>query len=41
MKLELPPVSVDLEAVKAEFAKAKEWEKEGFGPDGPPEKREK
>lgn len=41
MKLELPPVSVDLEAVKAEFANAKEWEKEGFGPDGPPEKREK
>ena len=41
MKLELPPVSVDLEAVKAEFANAKEWEKEGFGPDGPHEKREK
>ena len=40
MKLEMPPVSVDIEAVRSEYANAKQWEKEGLGPDGAPEKKE-
>ena len=41
MRLELPPVSVDIAAVREEYANAKQLEKEGLGPDGTPEKSAK
>ena len=41
MRLELPPVSVDIAAVREEYANAKQLEKEGMGPDGTPEKSSK
>ncbi|MDR0932394.1 MAG: polyphosphate kinase 2 family protein [Victivallales bacterium] len=40
MKLQLPPVSVDISVVKSEYKNAEQWEKSGLGPDGNPLKKQ-
>ena len=38
MKIEMPPVSVDIDQVRREYEQAKLWEKEGRNPSGEPRK---
>lgn len=38
MKIEMPPVSVDIDQVRREYEQAKLWEKEGRSPSGEPRK---
>ena len=38
MKIEMPPVSVDIKEVHSEYELARKWEKEGLDPSGKPEK---
>jgi len=38
MKIEMPPVSVDIGQVRREYEQAKLWEQEGRDPSGEPKK---